>query len=331
MHRPFGGTCQRSPDHQEMTDMAHVDFSNIDNLTNQLSQLLGLEISRIQFEDHVEGVPATVHIVSLFDRFQTKHRLVIKNQEDRTALCLYAHYLRLFGLNSPHYYGYIDVDGRLFLVMEYVHHSPPNWSDPHGYFQAVDWLIKKDRITSPHVTSLRHLDCFGEMRYYGVPYWLSQFERWDRAASSPAYAQHLWRIVHANQSRIDTYIQELISSEIQTVVHGDIHLSNVLFGAQERENEVFVIDWTQPHIGSVTKDLASLYDNAPNAIKDALLARYQQQIHVPRFDELFAKAKLLRDIGYISWMAEMICDYGPEAMDHDEIDRVMHSVVSTLG
>jgi hypothetical protein len=74
-----------------------------------------------------------------------------------------------------------------------------------------------------------------------------------------------------------------------------------------------------------------LYDNAPNEIKGELLTRYRHEIDVPRFDELFAHAKLLRDIGYLSWMAEMICDNGPEVIDRDEVDRVMQSVVSTFG
>jgi hypothetical protein len=313
-----------------MTDMGHVDFAITDNITNQLSHLLGRDIVHIHAEERVEDVPPSVRIVSLRDSLQIFSRLVIKDQEDQTALCLYTHYLKPFNLNSPHYYGYITVNGRSFLVMEYVHHTIPNWRDPQSYVRAVDWLIKKDRVTAPHIHSLRQLDCFGEVKYDGVPDWLAQFERWAHAASSPE-PRHLWRIVSANQSRIDTAIKELNTAEALTVVHGDIHLSNVLFGAQDRENEVFVIDWTQSHIGSVTKDLAHLYDNAPNAIKHELLTRYRHQISVPRFDELFAHAKLIRDIGYLSWMAGMICDYGPKAMDHDEIDRVVSSVVRAFG
>jgi aminoglycoside phosphotransferase (APT) family kinase protein len=310
--------------------MCRINVSITDHVTKQLSQLLGLEIAHIQFEEQMEGSPAAVHMVSLFDRAQTKHRLVIKGQEDQTAFCLYTHYLKPFDLNSPKHYGYIDVDGQPFLVMDHVQHTTPNWSDSNGYFKAVEWLIKKDLVTSQHLESIRNLDCFGEMKYYGVQYWLSLFERWSQDSSSKAQARHIWRIVHANQSRIDTYIGELNSLGTQTVVHGDMHLSNVLFGENKIENEVFVIDWTQPHIGSVTKDLASLYDNAPGNIKEELLNRYRQQIYFPSFNEMFAKAKLLRDIGYLSWMAEMICANGREAMDQHELDRVMQSIMRSL-
>jgi thiamine kinase-like enzyme len=194
----------------------------------------------------------------------------------------------------------------------------------------VEWLIKKDLVTSQRLDSIKNLECIGDMKYYGVQYWLSHFERWSQESLFKAQARHIWRLVHANQSRIDTYIGELHSLEIQTVVHGDLHLSNVLFGEKETENEVFVIDWTQPHIGSVTKDLASLYDNAPNNTKEALLNRYRKQINFPSFDEMFAKAKLLRDIGYLAWMAEMICANGRESIAQHELDRVTQSITISL-
>ena len=309
--------------------MEHVDFAITDHVTGQLAHLLGREIVHIHPEDRMEGLPATVRIVSLVDSRQSHARLVIKAQEDQSALALYTHYLKPFDLNSPHYYGYITVDNQAFLVMEYVHHTPPNWHDPQGYLHAVDWLIKKDRVTAPHVQALRQRDCFGERKYTGVPYWLAQFERWAAATSSPQPRQ-LWRIVAAHQPRIDTALQALTTAELLTVVHGDLHLSHLLFGAQQQEDEIFVIDWTQPHIGSVTIDLAHLYDNAPTAIKNELLTRYRQQIAVPQFDEIFVHAKLIRDIGYLAWMADMICEEGPGAIEQAEIDRVMASVVCVL-
>jgi thiamine kinase-like enzyme len=269
-------------------------------------------------------------MVSVLDSVQIKHRFVLKEQENRAAFCLYTHYLKPFDLNSPKQYGYIDVDDQLFLVMDYVQHLIPNWSDSNSYLKALDWLIKKDVVTSQHVDSLRKLECFGEITYDGVQDWLSQFERWSQDSLANSQAWHIWRIVHANQSRIETYREELHSVGLQTVVHGDIHLSNVLFGANEFENEVFVIDWTQPHIGSVTTDLAHLYDNAPSNIKQALLSLYRKRINFPSFDEMFVKAKLIRDIGYLSWMAGMICDHGQEAMDQQEIDRVMQSITRSL-
>jgi aminoglycoside phosphotransferase (APT) family kinase protein len=39
------------------------------------------------------------------------------------------------------------------------------------------------------------------------------------------------------------YIEELNSVGVQTVVHGDLHLSNILFGEGEFAHDTFVIDW----------------------------------------------------------------------------------------
>ena len=138
------------------------------------------------------------------------------------------------------------------------------------------------------------------------------------------------RSVHLNQNRINEYIDELNQAGVQTVVHGDLHMSNILFGADEANNELFVIDWTQPHIGSVTKDLASLYDNAPINVKSELVKMYRQQVDFPHFDELFAKAKVLRDLGYLSWMVWMINEGQKEEIGQNELDRVANSLISSL-
>jgi hypothetical protein len=73
--------------------------------------------------------------------------------------------------------------------------------------------------------------------------------------------------------------------------------------------------------------LASLYDNDPNTIKEDLIKIYREQIDFPAFDELFAKAKLLRDIGYLSWMAEMSSAKAQQEIDQNEIDRVVQSIM----
>ena len=47
-------------------------------------------------------------------------------------------------------------------------------------------------------------------------------------------------------------------------------------------------------------------------------------------DELFVHAKRIRDIGYLAWMADMICEEGPEAIEQAELDWAMASVVRVL-
>lgn len=311
--------------------MYPVNFAITDHVIKQLSQLLDLELSHVQLGVQ-EGVSSTtLHLVSAFDSTQTRHRLILKQQQDHSAFRFYMHYLQPFKLNSPREYGYIDSDGQAFLVMDYIPHATPNWSDSNGYIKAVQWLTRKDLVTVHHLDSLRNLDCFGRMEYYGVPYWLAELEQLSKVSAPNSQIRQIVRTIRANQTRIDTYIEELNSAGAQTVVHGDLHLSNVLFGEGDHASELFVIDWTEPHIGSVTKDLASLYDNAPRAIKAELIKLYRSEIDFPGFDELFAKARLLRDIGYLSWMAGMISAKAQQEIDQNELERVMQSIILSLG
>jgi thiamine kinase-like enzyme len=274
--------------------------------------------------------PETIHKISVFNKGQNEHFLILKSQDNDVAYRLYKQYLEPFHLNSPKEYGYIDLGGQLFLVMDYIKHLPANWDDSDGYLRAVKWLIKKDLITFQNLDAVKNLDCLGKMEYYGVNYWLPIFEKWYQDSTGDRQAYAVWRSVNANQNRINEYISELNEVGVQTVVHGDLHLSNILFREDGSNNDLFVIDWTQPHVSSVTQDLASLYDNAPNNAKSELIETYKKQINFPNFDEVFAKAKVLRDMGYLSWLVEMINIGQKEEIAQTELDRVAESLILSL-
>jgi aminoglycoside phosphotransferase (APT) family kinase protein len=302
-----------------------------DQITEQLSQIPGLKLSQVRAVVQEEVSPGTVLKVSVFDEGQTEHPLILKRQENDTAYRLYKQYLEPYHLNSPKEYGYIELDGQRFLVMDYIKHIPANWDDRNNYLIAVKWLIKKDLITCQHLDTIQNLDCFGKMDYYGVDYWLPEFERWYKDSPSNPQAEEVWRSVCANQNRIKEAIIELNEVGVQTVVHGDMQMSNILFGEDETNNELFVIDWTQPHISSVTKDLASLYDNAPDDVKSELIETYRKQIDFQHFEKVFEKAKMLRDIGYLCWMVWMINVGQKEDIAQNELERVATSLVMSLG
>lgn len=306
-----------------------INASTSDQITKQLSLLLGFDISQVQ-EAQEDSLPGAICKVSVVDRGQVEHHYMLKRQDDDRAYCFYQQYLEPYALNSPKEHGYIELDGLRFLVMDYVRRVPPNWDDPNGYLEAVNWLIKKDLVSLQNLDFLRTLDCLGEMKYYGVHYWLAEFERWHRDSPVNHQAHAVWQCVNANQSRIDEYIDELSEVGAQTVVHGDLHMSNILFGEDSSDTKLHVIDWTQPHISSVTKDLVSLHDNAPNEIRNELLRIYRKQIDFPGFDETFAKAKALRDIGYLSWLVWLTNEGQTQEVDQNELDRVAKSLLLAL-
>jgi aminoglycoside phosphotransferase (APT) family kinase protein len=237
-------------------------------ITLQLSRLLGLEITNIRSEYQERGSPGTVLKLSAINKAQEERFFILKMAAGDRDYRFYKHYLEPYNLDSPKQYGYIEPNGQRFLVMDYIRHVPPNWGDGDRYLEAVKWLIKKDLVTSQHLDSIRKLDCLEEMDYYGIEYWLPIFQKWHNDSAS-SQARDIWSIVSRNQHRIHQYVSDLSQTGAQTVVHGDLQMDNVLFA--EAGGEIFVIDWTEPHLSSVTKDLASLYDNAPIGVKDQLI------------------------------------------------------------
>lgn len=314
----------------------HMKVSQVtstEQIKNQLAQLPGLEAALVRAGSRAGGLPESIRRISVFDRGGKEHLLILKSQEsgaaDRT-LRLYTQYLQPFQLNSPKVYGVIELEGQPTLVMDEIRHTPADWKDGGSYLRAVDWLIQKDRVSMQHFDAVKNLDCLGVKQYFGVEYWLAIFDKWRQDAPENRQAQAVWMCVRANRGRIETTIRELDEVGAQTVVHGDLHLGNILFADEESGGGLYVIDWTEPCISSVTNDLASLYDNAPNAVKSEILAAYRRQFDFAGFDEVFARAKLVRDIGYCAWMAETISGGKPEEIDPAELRRVVDSLLSAL-
>jgi hypothetical protein len=301
-----------------------------DQITRQLPLILGREISHVQPGFHEESLPGTVLKIFVFENDQSKYPLILKRQDNDVNYRLYKQVLEPFHLNSPRQYGYLWLDGQRFLVLEYIHHLPIDWEDPRGYLRAVNWLVKKDLILMQNLESVRKLDCLGEMPYYGVDYWLENFEKWRQDSPGDSHAQAVWGCFSANQNKIREYISELNEQGAQTVVHGDLSLDNILFVGTESLDELYVIDWTQPHLSSVAKDLNDLVQSAPDKLKGDLVRTYRQQIDFQNFDQLLADAKILGDIGFLSWMAWMINIGFKNEIGQNEIDRDASSFLSAM-
>ncbi len=298
-------------------------------ITGQLSPLLGVEVSHIELAPQEADSLGTVTRVSAFDQDKREHSLVLKKQDNDVAYRLYQQYLDPYHLNSPKEYGYIALDGQLFLVMDYIKHVPTRWEDRASHLKAVHWLIKKDLISQQNMDFVRGLDCLGVMPYYGMDYWLPDLEKWYQASRGNRQAEEVWACVTANRNRLNEYIDQIKEEGVQTVVHGDLSVDNILFVEHDTGDELFVIDWTQPHIGSVTEDLVSLYDGAPDHVKSEIVRTYREHIDFYQFDEIFAKAKVLRDLGYLSWMVWIIVDQKGE-IDPKELDRVATNLLLSL-
>jgi hypothetical protein len=115
------------------TNMHIPKATNADQITEQLSQSLGLEISQVRAVYQEGGSLGTVLKVSVFDKGQNEHPLILKRQDNDTAYHLYKQYLEPYHLNSPKEYGYIELDGQRFTVMDYIKHIRANWDDSNNY------------------------------------------------------------------------------------------------------------------------------------------------------------------------------------------------------
>jgi hypothetical protein len=304
--------------------------SSTTQIADQLSQLPGLEITQVQEVVQGGSFPGSVIKVTVLEKGLPEHPLILKSQDNEVAFRLYQQYLIPYQLNSPKEYGYIELNGQRFLVMDFIKHIPTNWEDRNQHLIAVNWLVKKDLITWQNLETIRELDCLGKLDYYGVDYWLPELEKWYLDAPGYPQAKAVWESGYKNQNRLNEIINELNEAGVQTVVHGDLSLDNILFGTDEANNALYVIDWTQPHISSVTKDLADLVDSAPENVKKEIIQTYRNQIDFPHFDEIFTKARVLKDIGYLTWMAWMINVNQKDEIDQSEMKRVATSLLLSL-
>ena len=298
-------------------------------IARALSSFLGLDLIHVRSEPQVSDLPGAVLKVSALDSDRHEHPLILKRSSDDRDYRLFRHYLEPYQLNSPRVYGHIEIDGQGFMVMDYIRHLPPDWGDRGRVLEAVRWLIKKDLVTSQNLSSIRSLDCLGAVKWFGVDYWLPIFERWYKG-SKHDQSEQIWGVVYRNRTRVAEYIDDLAESGPQTVVHGDFGMGNILFGDGEYKNRLYVIDWSEPHIASVTHDLAHLYDHAPADVKGELITTYREHIDVPRFDDLFGEARVLRDMGYLAWMVDKINEGDRQEDYQDELDRVATSLIASL-
>lgn len=313
-----------------MNTRMHSDQATLPgHIADQLSQILDLEVREVRVANH-GNFPESVRKVLVFVKGQQARPFILKKQDNDVAYRLYQQYLKPYHLNSPEEYGYIEWDGQRFLVMDYIKHAPTNWDNFENYWIALKWLIKKDLITWQNFESVKKMDCLGIMPYHGMDYWLPIFEKWHMDSPGNHQADEVWRCVHAHRHRIIEYIHELDNTGVQTVVHGDFSIDNMLFGEDAAEGELYVIDWTQPHISSVTQDLVSLIDNTPDNLKSVLIKTYRKHIDFYHFDEIFGKAKVLRDFGYLSWMAWMINVGHKNEITPQELDRVAANLILSL-
>lgn len=65
-----------------------------------------------------DGLPDSVLKISVLDHDRSGYPIILKKQDNDVAYRLYHQYLVPYHLDSPKEYGYIELEGQLFLVMD---------------------------------------------------------------------------------------------------------------------------------------------------------------------------------------------------------------------
>jgi len=224
--------------------------------------------------------------------------------------------------------GSIKINQRLYSIQQFISHYDFQWANKDAYDQVLDWLIKKDQICIENLSKFKNLKYLGKMKFNGIDSWFNQIQK--AISKSNRINKTLGDVLIKDRIKIQNALRTIETASPQTVIHGDLQMNNILFGKDEFEDQLFVIDWTQPRIGSVCVDLAQLVDHAPLEIQNDLVEKYLGKIPIDNFQSKFHAAQLIRNLCYLAWMALMINEREGSNIMQIEINRVSQQLIEGL-
>ena len=283
---------------------------DLDRIQRALAELLAVDLQHVAsaFESH--GYSGGVHRLDVQDDRGRSYPLLLKAGPAERSYQFFRDVLEPCELNSPQMHGVIDGGDASYLVMQYIPHQPPDWTEPCRYRRAVDWLVHKDRVAEQHRERISQLD-------YVLPFELGDLN--DRIAAirlaaeerlDPLVTPQLVQAIERNRCRFDEAAVQVHSGP-QTLVHNDFQMLNILFASGSRHGQLYVIDWTFPAIGSVFIDLATLVHVAPSGIQRELVQRYlaarpAQDSAAPDLAAPLAAAQMHVHLSILSWMIDAL-------------------------
>ena len=300
-------------------------------LTTQLSKLLAVSISELTTEPQTRGSSGNVTRVNLTTKDMQQVSIILKKSEGKDFLEFYTHFLEALGLNHPKIYGEVNMNGSAYIVMQYINHVTPDWDSKERYQAMIDWLIYKDGICMEYVEKAAQLTYVGKVKFHGISDWYTEFENAVLANNISVMGGDFWELLQKQKRYISQLLKSLTHQQPLTVCHGDLQMNNFLFVEEKQDHLApIVIDWTQPSITSVCRDLAQVVDCAPTDVKENLKSEYRRCISIPNFEESFHTALLLRHLGYFAWMILMINNGSPEKEYHEELRQSAANIRAAL-
>jgi thiamine kinase-like enzyme len=293
---------------------------NTDTIKTSLSRLLHMNIQEITPLFESAGYSGNAQKIMTVDERKQKRTLLLKRVFDASDYQFYQEVLRPYDLNAPEMFGIISIADTSFLVSDYIPHQPAEWQNFYKFRRAVEWLVKKDTIAAHNLEKLKACASVQKTVRNHIQEWLACISKGVEMQVHPLltgkFLSHLlYHEIHFQQAR------SLLLQKQQTINHNDFQMYNILFGIDERE-EISIIDWSGPNIGSVCVDLAKLLIVAPARFGPAITEHYRSHISFEGFHEILEAALLLTKLTIFAWMLEMLIKGRPEAISFPQFQTI---------
>lgn len=188
------------------------------------------------------------------------------------------------------YYGAVDdVTGRVILVLEDFQHA--RQGDALGGCSPQDAFLVIDQLADFHAQWWNHpqLETFSWLPVWGGDVQMEQIRY--RQFLTPFLERFGQGIPHPILEILDALstsyggVRSRLRRVPMTLIHGDLHLDNLLFPASVRKPGVVIIDWQSVAHGRGVIDLAlflsgSLKTAVRRMVEDDLLQRYHERLRV---------------------------------------------------
>ncbi len=298
------------------------------DFVSKIAGLFNSSLSSYSIDFQTEGSSGKVFRLSLLLKTGEVHDLIIRPEIPEFKE-FYEKILLSYKLDYPQVYGFLTHNYEFFVIQKYISHEYADYTSTRHYYVALEWLIKKDRVLQGNIEKLSNhaLPYLHIKKFYGLREWYGEIFKSFESKNCPLINEPLINSLQVSTNLFEESLYTLENSKNKTIIHGDLSLHNFLF---TNIGETFVIDWTQPRIGSVAVDLASIIDSAPNNLKKELFRIYQDSFSTEDIDAEYKKAVKIRNLSYFAWMALMFNNNEGKEIDLEEMSRVRDALQNNM-
>jgi thiamine kinase-like enzyme len=294
-------------------------FPDKAKLLIEIEKLLSCKIEEIELEYQTEGSTGGVYKISIYSEDSNKDML-LKSIENLEYLNFYNDILKKEDLNHPQIFGEIVIDTDKFLLMEWVNTSRLAWAKD-DYFLALKWLVNKDKIFTSSINNLQKYEYIFQRQNY-----LQDLmnERVKVLTQSEMKYPKIFPIKVKKLLDLSNSLLDSLSSEPLTLVHSDFCKNNILIN---HLNQLYVIDWTGPFVGSVGLDLAKILNDSPSEFREEMINLYVELTGFKEITKTIERVRLNELISHINWRMKRLLR-GDDKLEeiNEEIWEVMNEI-----